>query len=188
MSTTDFLYSLKPYLDCAYTHVARDIQSDCQKFIEYFVNINDPHIFEPLMAIILRRHEVGTLTVEQTNLAVKLKRYFIRYRQKQAIESQLNSDQMEPLVWTERNFFIDLDSTFHTSAATATSSNDIERREVFLVSREKKENIIERYLRLVKDEENDAQTNPRQQQQSSNETQPAAKRTGGLGSKRKRVT
>lgn len=42
LDLNDFLDSLKPYLDCAYSHVSRAICNDCQKLIDYFVKVNEP--------------------------------------------------------------------------------------------------------------------------------------------------
>lgn len=109
ISTTDFMMSLKPYVDCAYTHVVTGIVSDCQKLMEYFINLNDPQLFEPLMLIFLRRYEAGNLSMADRNLAVRLRHYYIRHKQKQIVESMMRENDVEPLVWTPENFLLDLD-------------------------------------------------------------------------------
>lgn len=140
LSTKDFMLSLKPYLNCAYTHVSTDIATDCQKFLEYFVNINDANIFEPLMEIVLRRYEVGNLSQAQKELAIKLKHYYVRQTQKQTVENMLKGDELEPLLWTETNYVLNL----HKPRI------DYER-EVKLGHINRSENIIEKYLDSVED-------------------------------------
>lgn len=147
LSTKDFMLSLKPYIDCAYTHVSRGIANDCQKMLEHFVNINDPSIFEPLMAIVLRRYEAGNLTDQIESLAIKLRRYYLRHKQKRNVEELLNSDKVEPLVWSERNNLIDLDFCIHDLYG----NNVQQEREVYLVAAKEEENIVDRYLEVVVD-------------------------------------
>lgn len=109
MPTTDFMMSLKPYVDCAYTHVVAGIVSDCRKLLEYFVNLNDPQLLEPLMMIFLRRYEAGNLSTFDKNLAVKLRHYHIRHKQKQIVEDMMRENDVDPLIWTKENFVLDLD-------------------------------------------------------------------------------
>lgn len=113
LPTGDFIQSLKPYLDCAYTHVSSAIVNDCQKFLEYFVTINDPQTFETLLMIVLRRYKAGNLSEAEKKLAVKLKHQYLRHKQKLVIESILKEDKIEPLVWTEANYLLDLDWSIH---------------------------------------------------------------------------
>lgn len=113
LPTQDFIRSLKPYLDCAYTHVSSAIVNDCHKFLEYFVTINDPQTFETLLMIVLRRYKAGNLSEADRKLAVKLKQQYLRHKQKQAIEDILKEDRIEPLIWNENNYSLDLDWIVH---------------------------------------------------------------------------
>lgn len=113
LPTSDFILSLKPYLDCAYTHVSSGISDNCHKFIEYLVNQNDGQLFEPLMMIISKRFEAGHLGPQHENLALKLKQYYKRYKQKESLEEMLSSDRVETFVWTPTNFVLDLDFNIH---------------------------------------------------------------------------
>lgn len=113
LSTQDFIQSLKPYLDCAYTHVNSAIVNDCQKFLEYFVTINDPQTFETLLMIVLRRFKAGNISEAERKTAVKLKHQYLRHKQKEAIEDILKEDKIEPLVWSETNYLLDLDCSIH---------------------------------------------------------------------------
>lgn len=109
LSREDFIQDLKPYLDCAYTHVSSPIVNDCQKFLEYFATVNDPQTFETLLTIVLRRYKAGNLSESEKKLALKLKHLYLRHKQKQAVEHAMKEDQMEPLIWSETNYFLDLD-------------------------------------------------------------------------------
>lgn len=143
LPTRDFLNSLKPYLDCAYTHVARDIVSDCHKFIDYLVNTNDAQLFEPLMSIVLRRHSAGNLTNSDRNLAVKLKRSYLRHTRKQLADKIIESDRMKPLIWTETRYLLDLDLSIRNN-----NSADYEFQLGFVQT---EDNIVEKFLEIVKD-------------------------------------
>lgn len=141
LSTREFMMSLKPYLSCAYTHVSAGIVADAQKLLEHFVSVNDPEILEPLMMVILKRCEAGGLSETDKKLALKLKRYYSRHKQKETIKSLLDE---EPLVWTEDNFFLDLDQHIH--------NNDNCDNEIRLGLKDIKRNIVNDYLNIVVDE------------------------------------
>lgn len=143
----DFLYSLKPYLDCAYTHLDRGISSDCHNFLHYFVNVNDSQIFEPLMHIILRRYETGNLTQAEKKLAIKLKQQYIRFQQKQSIEDQLHCDKVEPLSWSETNYVLDLDDFIHNLDYERTNMD----HEVYVRPKNRIENIAEKFVKVIPD-------------------------------------
>lgn len=149
LSTKDFMLSLKPYLDCAFTHVSTPIVTDCFKFLEYFVNINDPQTFEPLMEIVLRRFHAGNLSTAEKVLAVKLRRYYIRYKDKESVESQLKGDQIEPHKWTETNYILDLDEKLHDFRGLRLD----EGREFQLGFVPKIENVAGKFLETIRDED-----------------------------------
>lgn len=149
LSTREFIYLLKPYLDCAYTHISRGVANDCQKFLEYLTNINDSQIFEPLMPIVLRRYEAGNLSLAEKNLALKLKHFYMRHKRKQSLEDMSKCYRTEPVCWTESDFLLDLDVIVHDL--------DSKRREdyvrdVLLVPKLKAENIVEEFLSKVREE------------------------------------
>lgn len=147
LSTKAFMQSLKPYLDCAYTHVSKGISSDCHKFLDHLVNVNDPQTFEPLMMIVLRRYEAGNLTAEGRSLAIKLRQYYLRSKQKELVEEMLSNEQVDPVYWTETNFLLDLDSNIHEFDRLD------QEREVLLVEPiDRQENIVDRYIEIVKDD------------------------------------
>lgn len=151
LSTKDFMQSLKPYLDCAYTHVSAAISSDCHKFIDYFVNINDPQTFEILMTIILRRYEVGNLTLGDKKLALKLKHFYLRHKQKKNLEEIMKGDGIVKLVWTATNNLIDLDYYKHDLNNIRLNQD----KEVFLYGASlssDKEDMVEKYLAVIRDD------------------------------------
>lgn len=129
LSTKDFVMSLKPYIDCALTHVSRGIADDCQKFLDYLVSQNEPQTFEPLMMIVTRRLELGNLSVQQKDIAYKLKQYYTRYKQKESFDAIIRSEKMEPLIWTPTNYLLDLDPCIHTHPG---GDREVESREVLL--------------------------------------------------------
>lgn len=144
--TCDYMLSLKPYLNCAYTHVSRPISTDCEKLLSYFVSLNDPQLFEPLMSIILRRYEAGSLSESDRHLAIKLRRYYLRSKQKEVVAEILRDDNIKPLNWSETCCFFDVDSLRHNLGSQFDSS-----REVSLVGEEEFEDICTRYLEMVQD-------------------------------------
>lgn len=151
LSTKDFILSLKPYLDCAYTHVSSAISSDCLKFLDYFVNINDPQTFETLMTIILRRYEAGNLNTSDKKLALKLKNYYLRYKQKKNVDDIMKGDGIVRLIWTKTNNLIDLDYYKHDFHNTRLNPE----KEVLLYcanSTSDQEDMIERYLAVIRDD------------------------------------
>lgn len=143
----DFLYSIKPYLDCAYTHLDRGIATDCHNFLLYLVNVNDEFIYEPLMHIILRRYETGNLTQPEKKLACKLKQQYLRFKQKQSIEEQLQGDKLEPLIWTPTNYMLDLDNVIHDLDYERTNMD----HEIYVQAKAKVENIAEKYVKQIPD-------------------------------------
>jgi len=169
LPTRDFMQSLMPYLSCAYTHVSVAISNDCHRILDYFVNINDPYTFEPLMEIILKRYEAGNLTTDEKTLAIKLKEYYLRHEQKQAIHEILNSDTVEPLVWSEANCIVDLSSTIHDPDANMA---DLEH-EVQLGPVAQKKYISQRYLSIIGNESSPVK--------KSGRAQRSVKRLRGVG-------
>lgn len=148
LHTSDFMHSLKPYLSCAYTHVSRPISSDCERLLDYFINLNDPRLFEALMSIVLRRYEAGNLSEADKSLAIKLRRYYLRNRQKEAVADMMREDDVEQLRWTETCCFFDLDPLRHNlDGARALDT----AREVSLTGDESKEDICKVYLEKVVD-------------------------------------
>lgn len=143
----DFLYSLKPYLDCAYTHLDRGISSDCHNFLHYLVNLNDSQIFEPLMYIIVRRYESGNLTQAEKKLAVKLKQQYKRFEQKQSIEDKLQDGKVEALYWSETNYVLNLDNVIHNLEYERTNMD----HEVYERPRSKIENIGRKFVSVIPD-------------------------------------
>lgn len=152
-STRDFVYLLKPYLDCAYTHISRAIVNDCQKFLEYLTNVNDSQIFEPLMPIILRRYKSGNLSVAEKNVALKLKHFYTRNKLKRSLEDLSKCDNLKPILWTESNFFINLDSVLHDLDGKRGEDLGYHERDVLLIPKTNKtENIVEEFLSQVREE------------------------------------
>lgn len=125
--TTDFMMSLRPYVDCAYTHVVTGIVNDCQKLLEYFINLNDCLLFEPLMLIFLRRYEAGNLSTGDKNLAVRLRHYYIRHKQKQIVEDMMKENDVDPLIWTPSNFVLDLDQSVKPKRVQQNGADTIQR-------------------------------------------------------------
>lgn len=155
LSTKEFLFNLKPYLDCAYTHVTSSIANDCQKFLEYFVNLNEPQIFEPLMHIVLRRYEAGNLSDNEKNLGLKLAHYFARHKQKKCLEEQLSNDKIERLYWSESSYHLDLealrangDGDDDDDSNTNNYINATKQREVLLIAQKETENIEEKFCSI----------------------------------------
>lgn len=141
-SISDFMQSLQPYLDCAYTHVSEQIATDCQKFLGYIVKVNEPQTFETIMAVVLRRYEAGNLTTTDKDLALKLRQQYLRHKQKQTVEDMLSSDKIKQLVWPQT---LNLDLYLHT--------REDEEREVLLVSKIKGEEVSKRYLETILEQE-----------------------------------
>lgn len=138
MPMVDFIKSIQPYLDCAYTHVSKPINMNCHSFIEHLLNVNEPQTFETLMSILLRRYEAGNLSTKELDLAIRLKQQYLRYRQKQKVEEMLSSDKVESLVWPQ---VLDLNRHLHFQKD--------EDREILLVSNRKDENVSKRYLETI---------------------------------------
>ena len=160
LSIKDFVYILKPYLDCAYTHISKPIAHDSQRFLEYLTNINEPQVFEPLMHIVLRRYELGNLSSAERKLAMQLKHLYMKNRHRKSLEEISKCDRLEPLHWTETNYLLDLDFILHDLGSTrrATTSDE---RDVLLVSRTKEaENIAEDFLAKVVEVEGASSCNP----------------------------
>lgn len=148
LSTKEFVMNLKPYLDCAFTHISTGVVDDCQRFLDHLVNSNDPQIFEPLMMIILRRIEAGSASSTIHKLALKVKTNFLRHKQKESFSKVLGRDSMKPLIWTQTNYLLDLDPIIHIVGQAI----DQEREYVLNVNNLEPTNVVEKYLELVKDE------------------------------------
>lgn len=146
--TTEFMLSLRPYLECAYTHVSMPIVNDCRKLLEYFVKINDAHLFEPLMHVIMRRYGSVQATTAEKAIAVQLKSYYIRHVSKQKIEELMKQDTVEPMKWTEEQYTIDMDSHIHNPS----SYNCEQRRELTINPQVAREDIVEQFLQSIDDE------------------------------------
>lgn len=151
----DFLYALKPYLDCAYTHLDRGISTDCHNFLLYLVNANDDQTYEPLMHIISRRYETGNLTNAEKKLAAKLKQQYLRYVQKRSIEEQLKEDKIEPIIWTQTNYLLDLDNIIHDPEYERANMD----REVYVQAKATVEDIAEKYVKQIPDNVEDISLN-----------------------------
>jgi hypothetical protein len=144
LSTRDLVYMLKPYLDCAFTHIDRCIAQDCVKFLDYLTNTNEGQVIEPLMEIVARRLEAGQSSDKEMNLAIKLKGLYLKHKKRQAVEEQERSDRLEPLRWTSDNYILDLDGCIHNMDRNSD-------RDVRLVSRGESSNNILKFLLLLGD-------------------------------------
>lgn len=152
MSTKEFAYLLKPYLDCAFTHIDRGISQDCLKFLDYLTNTNEPQVFEPMMHVVLRRYEVGNLTSKELNIAQKIKHLYLKHQKRVNQEIEQRNDQIEPLVWAPTNCLLDLDLTIHKLAENYSGKfGYADEREVSLVPRTKVENVVDKFLQMVPD-------------------------------------
>ena len=151
LSIKDFVYLLKPYLDCAYTHISKPTVADSQKFLEYLLNINEPQICEPLMSVVLKRYEAGNLTLGERNLALRLKNLYLKNRQKLSLEEQAQSDKIEPLLWTESNFVLDLDWIIH-DFGNKRQLSETRDRDVLLVPKQQGGSVVEKFLCTVFEE------------------------------------
>lgn len=136
--TNEFMHYLKPYLNCAYTHVSKPISTDCEKLLSYFVNLNDPQLFEALMSIVLRRYEAGNLTEADQSLAIKLRRYYLRNKQKEAVAEMMRDDEVEQLKWSETCCYFDLDPLRHK--LNGSRATDL-TRDVSLTGDDSKEDV-----------------------------------------------
>lgn len=134
----DFMKSLQPYLNCAYTHVTRQISKDCHSFLEYLLKVNEPQTFETMMAIMLPRYEAANLFDEEKEFAKLLKQQYLRHKQKSSLEEMLSSDKIEPLVWPQ---VLNLDCHLHVQ-----KDDD---REVLLVSIQKEEDVAKTFLETL---------------------------------------
>lgn len=147
LSMKDFFVSLKPYLDCAYSHVSIAISHDCQKLIDYLVNLNEPSTHETLMAVILRRFQAGNMSANGKNTAAKLKSYNERYKSRLMIEESLNKDKLTPLVWTEMYCVLDFDKHIRQVFEPLTLEDDIERQ-IYLGRKERQQCVAEEFLQI----------------------------------------
>lgn len=139
--TRDFVLSLKPYLDCAYTHLSNDIAEDCHKFIQFLVEQNEAPTFEPLMSILLARIQVGDSQQKHKEVALDLRR---RYQKVKLIAELDVREDIETLTWTSNNNFIDLGMILH-QPVQHDPKYDIELGLV-----EQEENVAEKFLSLIK--------------------------------------
>ena len=152
LSLKEFVYTLKPYLDCAFTHIDQGISNDCSKFLDYLTNTNEAQVFEPLMGVLLRRIGVGSLTSKEKSLAVKLKQMYLKHMKRQRVEDQTKNDNIEPLRWTKTSILLDLDEWIHDFYGQR-QHVELQEREVLLVPRVKVENIVESFLSKVHDDD-----------------------------------
>lgn len=134
----DFMKSIQPYLNCACTHVSRQISKDCHSFLEYLLKVNDPQTFETMMAIMLPRYEAANLLNEEKEFSKLLKQQYLRHKQRESLREMLSSDEIEPLVWPQ---VLNLDAHLHVQ-------NDVQR-EVLLVCDRKEENVSKRFLEAL---------------------------------------
>lgn len=158
LSLKEFIFTLKPYLDCAYTHIDRGISDDSLRFFDYLTNTNEAQVLEPLMSIVLRRYEAGTLGPKDKSLSVKLKRLYLRHLKRKSQESESKNDNIEPLKWTDRGLFLDLNIWLHDldgKRRQQCQMDDFHDRDVLLVPKVKAENIVENFLNKVHDEDED---------------------------------
>lgn len=143
----DFTESLKPYLDCAYSHVSTFIQHDCQSLLDYLVKVNEPTLYETLMAVILRRYEAGNISSQGKNSAQLLKGYYERNKSRLMVERALIKNKVAPVVWTRSNFVLDFDYCLHDYFRITQNYENIDR-EVFLGEKEKNINVAEKFLSI----------------------------------------
>jgi hypothetical protein len=113
----EFVYLLKPYLDCAFTHIDRAIAQDCHTFLDYLANTNESQVIEPLLEIVVRRLEAGHLSDRERNLALKLKDLYLKFKRRKLAEDQEKSDRLEPLCWAPSDYILDLDHWLHNCNA-----------------------------------------------------------------------
>lgn len=151
LSIREFVYMLKPYLDCAFTHIDRGVAQDCLKFLDYLTNTNESQVIEPLISIVVRRFEAGHPSDKELNLAMKLKGLYLKYKKRQSVENQEKSDRLEPLCWTPRNYILDLDCWRHNiyPAEHGRLIEDLDERNVRLVPRVEASDSVTRLLSLL---------------------------------------
>jgi len=145
----EFAYLLKPYLDCAFTHIDQGISSDCLKFLEYLTNTNEPQVFEPMMHVLLRRFDAGNISSQELKVAQRLKNLYVKHMKRKSYEVTLENDRLTPLLWSPTNYVLDLDFVIHK---LGDRSNEINSdREVQLLPKAKIENVSEEFLKRVPD-------------------------------------
>jgi hypothetical protein len=151
LSLREFVYLLKPYLDCAFTHIDRCIADDCLKFLDYLTNTNESQVIEPLIGIVVRRLEAGHPSDKELNLAMKLKALYLKHKKRQIVEDQEKDDRLEPLCWTPRNYILDLDCWIHNMRSNEQEhpNRELDDREVRLVPRVEASNSVTKLLTLV---------------------------------------
>lgn len=150
----EFVYTLKPYLDCAYTHIDRGISADSLKFLDYLTNTNEIQVIEPMMGVVLRRYEAGNLSEKDKRLATKLRQLYLKHLKRQSREEQEKSDNIEPLKWTASTC-LSLDRWLHDLDGTRRREQqmgDLHDREVLLVPKRKADNLVEKFLSTVPDD------------------------------------
>lgn len=109
-SLTDFVECLKPYIVCAYTHLDQGIYKSCRKLLDCLIRFNDPDIHLILMAILIERLGMDGVESVDCQLASQLKNNRVKYLAKREKEAMINKDKVKPLVWTEVNFYLDLNN------------------------------------------------------------------------------
>lgn len=154
LSIKGFVYMLKPYLDCAFTHIDRNIAQDSLKFLDYLINTNENQVFEPLMGIVLRRFEAGNLSDKELTLTHKLKSLYLKSKRKQQVQNESADDHLESLEWTPTNYVLDLDYWIHNFGSNDSQNcqfiSELEDRDVRLVQQvSATKNIIEDFLSKV---------------------------------------
>lgn len=152
LSIKELVYMLKPYLDCAFTHIDRCIAQDCLRFLDYLTNTNESQVIEPLMGIVVRRFEAGHPSDKELNLAMKLKMLHLKHKKRQIVEEQERSDRLEPLRWTATNYILDLDEWRHNLYATGPNDSQLDDRNVRLVPRIESSNNVAKLLALLGDD------------------------------------
>lgn len=141
----EFAYSIKPYLDFAFTHIDRGIAEDSLKFIEYLVNTNEDKVFEPLMDVMLRRYDAGDIGSQELKCAQKLKQLYLKHMKRVQWDTELKNSQVDATPWSSLNNGLDLGSVIHRL-------HKDDDREVYLVVRAKPEHKITDFLLKIPDE------------------------------------
>lgn len=139
----DFVSSLKPYLDCAYTHVSKDLASDCHEFVKFLVDQNEWPTFEPLMAIMYGRLRAGELDDKHKAVALDLRRHHHRHNIQKELEAE--EPHMEKLVWSSNNNLLNFDQFIHDAPEERDPKCEIQLGLI-----EQENDIVEEFLSLIK--------------------------------------